>query len=60
MAPQYELQNIERMIKLLSRGDPKAVAIALQWAKREWNETEISVGLIVLYWLYFSEEVLSG
>ncbi len=35
-------QNIKRMIKLLSRGGPKAAAMAMQQAKREWNETEIS------------------
>jgi hypothetical protein len=30
------------MIKLLSRGGPKAAAKAMQQAKREWNETELS------------------
>jgi hypothetical protein len=30
------------MIKLLSRGGPKAAAMAMHRAKREWNETGLS------------------
>ncbi len=35
-------QNIKRMVRLLSRGGPKAAALAMKYTKREWNETGLS------------------